>query len=112
MQRSNILKVISITLLLLEICFGLADDKYVFTLYDKRLEGYIYTVLENRLSIAFCLMDCSSYEECESVNYNQVKKICELNRLAEDTAIKKISSSQGWNFYKKEKGVSFTFSIL
>ena len=109
MHHRNILKVISIVVLLFEICFGLADDKYVFTLYNKRLEGYIYIVLENRLNLAFCLMDCSNYEECESVNYNQVKKICELNRLAEDAAIKKISPNQGWNFYKKENGVSFTF---
>ena len=51
-------------------------------------------------------MDCSSNEECNSVNYNPVKKICELNRFADEAAIKKIGSSQGWVFYKKEIGVS------
>ena len=111
MYHNNILKVLSIVLLLFEICFGLADDKYIFTLYNKRLQGYIYMVLENRLNVAYCLIDCSNYEQCESANYNQGRKICELNRLAEEAAIKNISPSQGWNFYKKEKGVSFTIQF-
>ena len=77
-------------------------------MWNKRLrDGYTYMVLMDRLNIAFCLMDCSANEECASVNYNQADKICELNRFADDTTIKRIATAQGWLFYKKENGVCY-----
>ena len=104
-KRRNILFFIQIYLLIFPvdaIAPPRAGYKFVKTLRNRRLVGFVHTLSENVQSRASCVVKCASTDGCHSVNYHVEKLHCVVNTNVKTNQVKQnMQTEEKWEYYEK-----------
>ena len=85
---------ISIQLSLTQGASSVTLGKYLETIKDKKLDGYLL-FSKHGVNQIECSLECQSNPQCLSANHHAVKKICQLNRHKN---VKDLIEAEGWTF--------------
>lgn len=86
------------------------DGKFTIVHSNKRLTSVTPLFVKPASSIGHCLAHCLYNKDCQSVNWNDGQKSCEL--LKESSTASNLSEDVGWVFYGPEVGLLYSLFLL